>query len=384
MGRMMQLKPWAPSTDSWKRVLTIAAAVVVTMLLLESMARCWVLALKLPDSHVASFDVKLALAKEPTPPGQRRILLLGDSKIWHSIYPELLEVQLKRSNRPVMVTNHGVSGATPRMNQVVLAQALKHGIKPDVVVYNVSPMLLNRWYFQLPGVTPQFAFDSTYTGRCIAPRLLHSRQTWDQRVVCGIERWSQLLRHRSALAEQLKPLVNQGFMPQTNPLIWRVEAPHLEGSLRGWSPDSHVIAAMETDFDVEAFIASVKLGKSLTSFEEDPRELQGFLQYCQQQHVPVVLVWLPEHPVMTRVYRELGVPPASQLEHMMSTLTSPASPGSSRSPVWLLNLRDADTDSTHYYNPDHLNVLGSIKATGLLQHFLAKTVWPTLPRDVSS
>lgn len=359
---------------SIKRGLKIALAVVVTLCVLESMARMWVVAVRTPTSNSAAFDVKLALAEQPTPVGGQRIFLVGDSKTWHGLFPELLQARLKTGNQPVMVTNLGVSAATPKMNHVILASALAHGVKPDVVVYNISPMLVNRTYFRSPQATAQQPFDHSYFGRCRVPKLLGKRLPIEKRLSCGLEQVSVLFQQRAVLADLLRMLARNGFMLNRNPLEWRSAAFYREVSVNGWSPDTEVMADLKADMDIAAWVKAVQQAESLTPFVQDTTEIANFIRYCRQQHIPVVLLWLPEHPLMEGVYRTLEVPEPRAIERIFEALADP----SGETPVWFSNQRTRDSDATHYYNPDHQNVLGAIPATERLAQFLRQSVWPTL------
>jgi hypothetical protein len=334
-----------------KRLGIITFIVFISFIMAEMIVRTAVYWAQAPQSYSKEFDIKYALAQRAPLKDTNTILLLGNSHIWHALFPELITHQLKRADYSTEIRNLGVNGTTPEMNLFLLKKALKANVKPKLVVYNVAPILLNHEYYADPSANPEQAFQKSYIGQCYFQTHLQATQKWS----CILKKNIQLARYREWVLQQVMLLSQSYFLPSNKPTAPVLGAAITENSPNGWSPAYELVSEpFDSKFTAPEFLNAVKNGKSLSNFQWDLSHLEKMKTFCQEQHIPLLMIWLPEHPAMKTVYRHFGLPPMAAFKQQFHTLSYP------EKQVWFLDFSESDTNSDHFYNPDHLNVLGAL------------------------
>jgi hypothetical protein len=334
-----------------KRVGLIALVLVLTLLLTEAVVRTAVYLDKTPQSYSREFDAKYALAKAPQKPNSDTILLLGNSHIWHALFPELITHRLKQAGLQADIRNLGVNGATPEMNLFLLKKALQSGVRPRLVVYNVSPFLLNGENYTDSVGNPESAFRKSYLGQCD----FKDTKNWREKWTCAIKKNVQFIRYREWVLQQLTTMRQFYFLPANKPVPSALGATLIENSPGGWSPAYELVSdSFEARFTAPDFLNAVKNGRSLSNFHWDLTHIRQLTDFCGQENIPLLMVWLPEHPTMQKIYRYFQLPEKPEFIKRFLALSQPAQR------LWFLDLSEEDVNSDHFYNPDHLNVLGAL------------------------
>lgn len=358
----------------FRKMVSALAVLALVFLLAESGTRCLVFLTHAPQSYSVEFDQKYALAIHPKTPETKRVFMMGDSKMWHTYFPELLALRGNQQGVPYQSVNLSVNGSTPDMNLFLLKEAMAHNHRPALVIYNIAPIQLNRHFEGNPKLTAEGAFRASYMGTC----LYQKSQVIEKKADCWLQDHSYFFRYRPYLAQTLSIMGEKYFLPDSEPQVPVLGAPKTEGSMGGWSPDYELFSDLDKRTLDPSFLNAVKSGESLTPFIWDPTPILRLRDYCIKNQIPLLLVWLPEHPSMAKLYRYFKVPDLKWFDTRMAGLANPDRQ------VGFLNLRTADTNPDHYYNADHLNILGGLTATESLSKLLLQPPYRELLKTSGS
>jgi len=213
------------------------------------------------------------------------IVMLGSSRTVFGLRGQLLEVPLARElNRPVVAFNFGFYGAGPVTEMLYVRRLLAQGIRPDLLLLEVFPPLLdgkqprpweanyltaNRLKFQEINFLQKYGFD---------PRLL---RTWWQ--VLSVPWYGQRFNLLSYVASGWLPLTdrlerfagidNSGWVafPYANP-----------------PREARRIATEKAHQEFVSFLTDYRLGGPSC------RALCDLLDLCRQQGIRAGLVLMPE------------------------------------------------------------------------------------------
>ncbi len=220
------------------------------------------------------------------------VVMLGSSRTRFGFDPRGVEQELvKRFARPVVVFNFGIDGSGPLMELIHLKRLLVGGVRPDLVLIEVLPALLD-------GHAP-----CADLGRLSPERLWHHElalveryaETDGERTAEWWQGWAvpwhtHRLKIAAWAAPQLVPLnVRTGWFTSANDWGW---APPVEDH----SPAAHA-RALETAH-------AMYIGK-LTGFQLGGvgcRALEELLEVCREEKIHAALVVMPEGPVFRSWY----------------------------------------------------------------------------------
>lgn len=341
--------------------------VIVVILMLcqaEAVCRLLVALAKPSESHVREFDHKLAIARAKPANGLPEVLFLGDSYTSRAVYPELLMNQLKEQGLPIEARNLASTSNTSQMSLFFLQTAIKAGWKPKVVVYGLSPRLFNHHYLEHGEDTSQAQFEDSYVGRC----QFHKPQGLN-RWQCQLEKSLYLVRYRKYWAEQLKQFPDIMNHPDRYLHDGGVGKAVHEISPGGWSPGYLIYTPADYTnkmaIDGKDGPYNIKTAEKLFGqYQWDEQKFRELQAYCEKSNIPLLLVWYPENLVREPYYRYYHLSQKT-FSARFATLTHPGK-------SWFIDFHNADTDPRHFYNTDHLNVLGAIKMTEKIAHILSQ------------
>jgi hypothetical protein len=333
------------------------------LLVAEGVARYLVVLGRAEQSHTREFDGKYHLASQPNKNPQGSVVMLGNSLMARAAYAELLEARLQEANLSIDVRNLAAGGNTPGMNLFLLKRAVESGVQPRLVILNVAPFIFNDHYVNNRQSTPEGLFRKSYLGRCF----YQVPTTWEGQAECALGKGSYLVRYRDFIKSQLVGLPGTVANPKKGMKFKPVKYPKGEVSPKGWSPAYEVYTheqyvdkfSMNSDYQkLNMQVAD----RFLANYAWTAEPVQAFQRYCEEQGIPLLLVWFPEHPVWKDYYTHYGLEQEAFLPRFQALATPPHS--------YFVDLHDRDPDGSHYYNPDHQNALGAFKTTTLLSHFL--------------
>lgn len=357
-------------TDSYKSqlehrsfrqdLLIVLVLVALNFVLAESTARLLV-SLGQPElGRTKTYDRKLQLASQPVSTNPL-IFFLGDSITDFSIYPERLKANLADKGTAVEARNLGAPGATPNMNLLILKRAVKTGVKPDWVIYNLYPRIFNRSFMQ-PAAEKNannYVFEDSYLWRCTGG----ARQPLSGQMRCLLEKNLYLVRYRSFLKTEWDKLGETLLRPEKRQQFAPADFPERETSPGGWAPGYAVYAQNQfaQKFRCSDLFAQ-GIHQELGRFQWSTAFFDPFLKYCQDQRIRVLLVWLPEHPYMAHYYQINGLSHAG--------LAKQFNQYARQRKLTFVDFKATPLTGTDFLNLDHVNPSGAMKITDRMSALL--------------
>jgi hypothetical protein len=230
------------------------------------------------------------LAQAPTKP--YTVVMLGSSRTTVGFDASIVERQLQNHlQAPAIAFNFGVTGAGPLTHLLNLRRLLKDGVRPDLVLIEILPPLLNGqpWNQESLRLRPE--------------RLWHEEVHVLREYGCppGIEeRWLTgwpvpFYEHRFALLSRFLP----GWLPYEMRLDWAIGIDDSGYSPRPKSrrsPDAEKIALENMRKDYSVRLQQFQLGGQAC------RGLLEVVELCQQENLPAALVLMPEGTAFRALY----------------------------------------------------------------------------------
>ena len=228
-----------------------------------------------------------------TAPRPYTVVMLGSSRTTAGFDAGILERQLSEQlQRPAIAFNFGVTGAGPLTHLINLRRLLEDGVRPDLVLIEILPPLLNGqpWNAESIRLRPE--------------RLWHEELGVLQQYAWlpGIEkRW--LTAWPVPFYEHRFPILSR-FMPSWLPYELRLDwalciddsgyapRPKMRRSAEG---DRLALEHMRRDYSVR--LAEFKLGGQAC------RGLIELVDLCKREHLPAALVLMPEGTAFRALYK---------------------------------------------------------------------------------
>ncbi|MBY0451257.1 MAG: hypothetical protein K2X01_11595 [Cyanobacteria bacterium] len=352
-----------------KNRLWVSTIVLLLSLLSVEVAARIIVSWAVPEQSASrGFDHKYYLARAPFERDRRTVLILGDSLANMGIYSQLLRTRLSQAGIPVSVRNLASSRNTPDMNIALLQSALKAGNHPALVIVNINMAVFNGYYIHHREQTPEPALAASYLGRCE----LAEPTDFAEKTRCFFEKHLYFIRFRGFFKGQFRTLDRTLFGVEKRLSKNPKDFVQDEAFQEGWSPSF----GMKTE---EEFLAKNQFNTdNLAAFRKtqgpkftwEPRPFLKFYTFCRKHHIPLVMVLLPVHPISEQYFVKAGLvsPEANYAREFKRWADNTNS--------WYLDYYQLDSDSTHFYNTSHLNVLGAVSVT---EH-LAKDIVPILKK----
>lgn len=271
---------------------------------------------RLPQFRDPAYSVRVAqlqqrLARERTLDGVRPklVVMLGSSRTLYALRGAQVEAELSRElGQPAIVYNLGVPGVRSSVHLLNFARLLADGIRPDLVLLEVLPSLLDErsnrgddWV-----AVEQLAWrDLDLIQRYDLPAAGRLRDDWQRA-------WPvPWFTHRASLIGQAIFQVKG-----TTALSWQHCCDH-----SGWLPErTHPITAEERRHALEhARSQYAGVLEKLRIGGPEARALRRLVQECRREDIPAALVLSPEGPIFQGWY-----PAAvwSQVETFLRELSS--------------------------------------------------------------
>ena len=230
------------------------------------------------------------LTHAPTKP--YTAIMLGSSRTTIGFDASIVERQLaEHLQAPAIVFNFGVTGAGPLTHLLNLRRLLKDGVRPDLVLIEILPPLLNGrpWNQESLRLRPE--------------RLWHEEVQVLKEYGClpGIERrWLEgwpvpFYEHRFALLSRFMP----GWLPYDMRLDWAIsidDSGYCPRPKSRRSADAERIALDNMRKDYSVRLLEFQLGGQAC------RGLMELVDLCNQEHLPAALVLMPEGTAFRQLY----------------------------------------------------------------------------------
>jgi hypothetical protein len=224
-------------------------------------------------------------------PDRPLLLAFGSSRTLNGLRADLLDGLPLSDGRLARAFNMGLTGAGPMRQLLLLERVLESGEKPDLVLIELLPGLFNE-----PGagrISEEEWLDPAELSAVEVARLRHLHSRPDHLIGCWLRaRLSAGIGRRHAL------LSAAGWVPAESEELMPVDA-HGWQTFRngGAAPDDR---RMLTERSIRQFDAA------LNDFRPAPGSVQALaelLTLCREEHIPAVMVCMPESPTFRLAYR---------------------------------------------------------------------------------
>jgi hypothetical protein len=331
---------------------------LITFLMAEALARIFVAIDQPLLSHSADIDRKLQLAQQLKPaPLKKKILVIGDSYAGMAFYPELIMEDLRRQGYEAEIWNLASPGYLEEYGLYFLQTVVKNGVKPDLVIYNISP---HR--FQERHLTPKKMRKSPkYTSYLYRCEVSHSGNFADQ-LVCLGEKASLLLRYKNVIGEALRDLPGNVVTSAYRPQFKKLSYTPTEISPNGWQV-GYLINRFKPD--------SEEINQKRWEWTE--KNIQPFMEYTREKNIPVTMIWLPEHPKRYSNYKSKNVIQDSDKTYPYS-MEEFDQRFEHTATLWhseYLNMHELLKSDQYYYDWTHLNAVGAVEFGHVMADALA-------------
>jgi hypothetical protein len=246
----------------------------------------------LPDARDPDFTLKLAYLQSHRrqAPDRPLVLMLGSSRT--SLCFQAGSVQASRGGSPALAFNFGLSGGGPFMELLCLRRLLAAGIRPDLLLVEVLPAMLNQ-----PGQRP-LEEQWLQGGRMRLSEIARLEQYLSD-PARSMRRWyrSRFLPW-PALHRSFQALLVPGWVePPTGPGEGQVDA-------HGW--EAHFLKGVTEEQRRHLLeIARGQYRDSMGDFhlaEQPVHTLHALLDLCHREAIPVALVLMPEGTEFRAMY----------------------------------------------------------------------------------
>jgi hypothetical protein len=331
----------------------------LTLVLCEAAARFVVYLAKPSLCSNRQWDDKYLVAKTLNV-HEDNIVLCGSSLSKQGFYPELITNRLKKINPNVRVTNLAANAGN-QLDAVDMLEYLRQwrSIKPKAVVFDME--VAN---FALPRDATNSQGDRAQS--YLFKGCLSRPTNFWQNLQLFAEDTSWLIRYRGGLKHlvmnylsilgNFKELDRSGFYMLSDVNDFGV-------SLSGMSPDQRLLMDADWDEQQRRMSTSFKGSPKSGDFHYHSDVYSIIIEYCQKQHVPLILVWLPHQ---SSVYKALWYKAPYTEDWFRSKFEEFAK----QDGVYPVYLNKLPLDYALYTDYRHLSNYGCVKASELFAETL--------------
>ena len=159
--------PRSPRKTRAYLVLRCLASVLVTLLVLEGLARFIVSVSGAYVGPSIEFDRAYALAQQPCPADRQLVVCIGGSFSKRALYPELIEKRFNEANLNIEVRNLSTVACSSYEQVALLRAATEHVKRPVLVISDLRALAFEKHYLEKTIAYEKLRFDESYVGRRI-------------------------------------------------------------------------------------------------------------------------------------------------------------------------------------------------------------------------
>ncbi len=357
--------PRSPRDNRAYLVLRCLASVFVTLLVLEGYARFIVSVSGAYVGPSIEFDRAYALAQQPCAADRQLVVCIGGSFSKRALYPELIENRFKEANLNVEVRNLATVACSSYEQVALLRAATEHAKKPVLVISDLRALAFEKHYLDKTIGYEKLRFDESYVGRRIK---LGDRKDLFSQFKNYIEKNFYLIGYRTYLRYTVMCWIAPVFNSEQFRFTRLMRGDHLDGqSPHGWGPvfefnEPQNLTEGHKQFNDLVKLISDLLGPAPHQWTYD--YTKPVEQYCAAQHIPLLYVWEPVHPAMSKVFEKAGAP-LPIFQKLLTTIGGMPN-------TYFLDWHASDSDVHHFKNMDHVNYQGAITFSEMLSSQLLK------------
>jgi hypothetical protein len=282
----------------------------------------------LPQLRDLEFASKLSRlqCRRAESPSAPLVLMLGSSRAMYGFQPECLSGKASPDGRPILAFNFALAGAGPMREWLCLRSLLERGLRPDLLLVEVIPLLLNdsgperqceeNWLY-----VPALAATDVSRLQRFSTRPTHLTRTWLR---------ARLVPEYTLRANILGWLDHRWLLPSSRPWLWaRMDR-------WGWVPQTETAALPPPQARQEGVAFSRRYFlPALSDYRigtEPARALADLLELCQREKVPALLVLMPEGPEFRSWYTTRAL---SEIDQLLAGLRRTYSVGLIDARTWV-------------------------------------------------
>ncbi|HEY9680490.1 MAG TPA: hypothetical protein V6C86_02765 [Oculatellaceae cyanobacterium] len=338
----------------FRHILMTTAVVIITFFFCEFIADFVVFLGKPANSQNPQYDIKAIVANTLWPKDDN-VILCGDSLMKQGIFPELLAAKLHRINGHIRVVNLATNAGSQKDAICFLKYIIKRGIKPRLVVFDYE---VANTGFTTDEINQEWGQKKSYLFNGVLSRPTEFGKC------CEIyaSDLSLLIRHRGNLKhftmDFLSSLPNpQQFKKRT---FYDLDDVNDRGtSWSGMSPDHRLSSTQDKSNEHWRISYTSNYCPRSGHFAYNRNAYSYIIQFCQQNQIPLALVWLPHEK---SVYNECWYQEPFDASFFRREFESYA-----KEPfVFPVFLNTLPEDYSMFSDYRHLSTYGCVKATELL------------------
>jgi hypothetical protein len=379
---------------SFNPIVLTLTIVIVTLFVCEVAVRFIVYVGKPSLTENPQYHVKYLVAKKITNE-QDNVLLMGDSLMKAGIYPELVTAKLRKVNKRIRVVNLSVNGSTQSDAIAYLEFLREKGVKPRLVVYDYevsntgSNTATNNSAYKvasLSSVAPAIGMSrntaaaapvsalvnksvgaSASRGYLFEGLLSRPNNFWKSYELFFSDQF-YLVRYRATLKTFILEFLKSCKFPARFERKSFVEPRDWDDygtTPDGMSPNHKLIVEENRSDQAKAIAPSHSTSPQSEYYKYEPDAYQPIIEYCQQNQIQLVILWLPHQ---SSIYREFYY----RAPYTESWFRQQFDCYAQRPWVHPIFLNTLSEDSNYFTDYRHLSTYGCVKAselfaTGLLE-----------------
>jgi hypothetical protein len=243
-----------------------------------------------------AFGPKIARLRERAhrSPDARLVVMIGSSRTGAGLRPGPFEEDLGRQlGQPLVIFNLGIPAGGPHSHLLQLRRTLREGIRPDLLLVEILPALLDDRHLG----PPHLAIAERLSWRDLQEVRHHPVHAHALRVAWREARVVPWYTHRFSLLSMI--------LPTALPVRLRQDAHFrcddcgcVDEALVPLTPEQRRAAA---EFNIQGYrhtLETFQLGPSCCA------ALRLLLDECRRHHIQVALVLMPEGPIFRSIYTE--------------------------------------------------------------------------------
>jgi hypothetical protein len=338
------------------------------------------------------YHLKYLVAKKITNE-QDNVLLMGDSLMKAGIYPELVTAKLRKINKRIRVVNLGVNGSTQSDAIAYLEFLREKGVKPRLVVYDFevsntgsNTATKNSAYkvASLSSAAPTVGMNlNTALAATEAPAvasvsakgktgpfaskgylfegLLSRPNNFWKSFELFFSDQSYIVRYRATIKTFILEFLKSCKFPARFERKSFVEPKDWDDygtTTDGMSPNHKLILEENRLEQAKAIAPSHSTSPQSEYYKYEPDTYRPIIEYCQQNQIPLVLLWLPHQ---SSIYREFYY----QAPYTESWFRQQFDSYAQKPGVHPIYLNTLNEDSNFFTDYRHLSTYGCVKASEL-------------------
>jgi hypothetical protein len=350
-----------------RKTIQVIVALVLLFSVCEAAARVLVTAFNPPRGPSQFFDRKLQLATRPIPKHRSSVLFIGNSVGAFGIYSDLIAALWRKQGYDLDVRNLCTLASVMPERMYLLKAAVNAKAKPLLVVCDVDPPEYSSYWQQNSQSEKERRFRNSLIGI-----ESEAAQSQSAPIDAGFSHSCCLYAYRGFLQTFLLGLPgmlmpherNQGGMLINDRAFQGIDEASPSISKFGWCANPTV----DDQFQLEKMARQRAREWSRQTGHDNPAwfnlaAVQPLIDYCADKKIPLVFLFHPQYPQSEAEKKDFAAQHLVSDEQLSTRLQAALA---SIPNTYLLDLRDAQTNSLDFADLVHQNAGGAVEESELI------------------